>query len=64
MTPEYIPLKHFSDCIIAGWKMVMPLHPGDYAVLMVPPSDATNNREAGADRRLSAFIRKLNGGGK
>lgn len=40
MTPEYIPLKHFSDCISAGWKMVtgFPLHPGDYAVLMVPPS--------------------------
>jgi len=36
---ELVPLKLFSERLIAGWSMVpgYPLNPSDYAVTMAPP---------------------------
>lgn len=53
---EFIPLKDFSEAITAGWKMVdgYPLHPGDYAVLMVAPLDGPRPRSNKSAGRLSA----------
>lgn len=56
---EYIPLSQFSGKIKAGWKMIAgyPLHPGDYAVLMVEPDpEIDSNQTAGA---YSSGLRRI-----
>jgi hypothetical protein len=58
-SPEFVPVKRFSDFLEMGWKMVegYPLHAGDFAVLMTPPEVSVNrpknNKAAG---RVSAVV--------
>ncbi len=59
--PEFVPVKAFSKALEMGWKMVdgCPLHPGDYAVLMVPPPKDKQRKSTAESGRVTGAVAML-----